>query len=61
VASVPRACQALASTQVFFGADDPVLKKKFIKPRATRPILHLVLLKFEWVSFCHIDQLLSVN
>jgi len=20
-----------------------------------------VLLKFEWVSFCHIDQLLSVN
>jgi len=21
----------------------------------------VVLLKFEWVSFCHIDQLLSVN
>ncbi|WP_090143227.1 aromatic ring-hydroxylating dioxygenase subunit alpha [Limnohabitans sp. DM1] len=27
----------------------------------THEMLYRVLLKFEWVSFCHIDQLLSVN
>ena len=33
-------------------------KRRFYSPELK---LQVVLLKFEWVSSCHIDQLLSVN
>ena len=40
--------------------DEAGMHIQWITPGSKAPIF-LVLLKFEWVSSCHIDQLLSVN